>query len=522
MAETGFRKIIITFTVVMAAIIELIDTSIVNVALTNISGNIGATLEDVAWVVTSYAIANVIIIPMTSFFAALFGRRNYYMGSIILFTLASMACGQAHTLWELVAFRFIQGIGGGALLSTSQAILFETYTVEQRGFASAIFGVGVFIGPTIGPTVGGWIIDNYSWPWIFYINMPIGILAVVLSYLYVKEPAHVRATHTIDWTGIGLLISGLAALQTVLERGEAEDWFSAKYIIVLTFIAAACLISFIIHELKTEHPVVDLHVLVKSRSLATAATLTFVLGFALFSTVFIVPVFAQRLLNFTAMQTGMLFLPGAGVALIILPIIGKLLTKGVPSQLLIIVGFLIVALFAGMLANLNLSANGDQFFWPVIIRAIGLSLMTIPLTQLAVSGLQVKDIPQGVALNNMMRQVGGSFGVALINTFIDHRIVAHRTALVSHMNVGSYATESRINSITHGLMAHGVSAWEASRKALGILEFTIQRQSELLSYIDAFRAVSIISVICIPIIFLAGKTKKPTAAKIAAAANESH
>jgi DHA2 family multidrug resistance protein len=254
-----------------------------------------------------------------------------------------MACGQAHNLWELVAFRFIQGIGGGALLSTSQAILFETYTVEQRGFASAIFGIGVFIGPTIGPTVGGWIIDNYSWPWIFYINMPIGILAVVLSYLYVKEPTQVRASHSVDWTGIALLITGLAALQTVLERGESEDWFSAQYIVVLTIVASVALITFIFWELKTEHPVVDLHVLVKSRSLATAASLTFVLGFALFSTVFIVPVFAQRFLNFTALQTGLLFLPGAGVAIIILPLIGKMLTKGVPSQLLIVVGFFVGA-----------------------------------------------------------------------------------------------------------------------------------------------------------------------------------
>src|SRR5580700_6364871 len=194
MAEQGLRKLIITITVVAAAIIELIDTSIVNVALNDMSGNLGATLEDVAWVVTAYAIANVIIIPMTSFLAARFGRRNYYIGSILLFTVASMACGQAHNIWELVGFRFIQGIGGGALLSTSQAILFETFTLEQRGFASALFGIGIFIGPTLGPTLGGWIIDNYSWPWIFYINLPIGILAAVLSWIYVKEPASQRSS----------------------------------------------------------------------------------------------------------------------------------------------------------------------------------------------------------------------------------------------------------------------------------------------------------------------------------------
>jgi multidrug resistance protein len=201
MAEHGLRKLIITFTVIAAAIIELIDTSIVNVALNDMSGNLGATLEDVAWVVTAYAIANVIIIPMTSFLAARFGRRNYYIGSILLFTAASMACGKAHNIWELVAFRFIQGIGGGALLSTSQAILFETFTVAQRGFAASLFAVGVFVGPTIGPTLGGWIIDNYSWPWIFYINLPIGLCAAFLSWLYVKEPPTRANAETIDWIG---------------------------------------------------------------------------------------------------------------------------------------------------------------------------------------------------------------------------------------------------------------------------------------------------------------------------------
>src|SRR5580658_1861853 len=255
MAEQGLRKLIITITVVAAAIIELIDTSIVNVALNDMSGNLGATLEDVAWVVTAYAIANVIIIPMTSFLAARLGRRNYYIGSILLFTAASVACGNAHNIWELVAFRFIQGIGGGALLSTSQAILFETYSLAQRGLAAALFSVGIFIGPTIGPTIGGWIIDNYSWPWIFYLNLPIGIAAAILSYFYIREPAQARSAVHIDWAGIVLLTTGLGALQTVLERGETDDWFSARYIVVLTGVAVVSLVGFVVWELITEHPV---------------------------------------------------------------------------------------------------------------------------------------------------------------------------------------------------------------------------------------------------------------------------
>ena len=519
MAEQGLRKLIITITVISAAIIELIDTSIVNVALNDMSGNLGATLEDVAWVVTAYAIANVIIIPMTSFLAARFGRRNYYIGSILLFTAASVACGNAHNIWELVAFRFIQGIGGGALLSTSQAILFETFTVAQRGFASSLFAVGLFVGPTIGPTLGGWIIDHYSWPWIFYINLPIGLAAAFLSWLYVKEPAHARNAETIDWLGIGFLVVGLGALQTVLERGESEDWFSRRYIVVLAVTAAVFLLSFVARELLAKHPVVDLRVL-RSRKLAIAASLTFVLGFSLYSTVFIVPVFTQRLLGYTAMQTGMLFLPGALVALFFLPIMGRLLMKGFPPQAMVVMGFGIVAVFALQLSHLNLNAQSSDFFWPIILRAVGLSLVTIPLTQLAVSGLHQRDIPQGVALNNMMRQMGGSFGIAFINTFLDHRTASHRLDLVSRLSAGAPATEGRLSQIAQMLVSKGATAWEASHRALGILELTVERHSSLLSYLDAYRLVGLLSLACAPLILFAGRSKPLS--KEAAAAADAH
>jgi MFS transporter, DHA2 family, multidrug resistance protein len=514
MAEFGLRRIIITFTVIAATIVELIDTSIVNVALSDMGGNLGATLEDVAWVVTSYAIGNVIIIPMTSFLAARFGRRNYYIGSILLFTAASVACGQAHGIWELVAFRFIQGIGGGALLSTSQAILFETYPVAQRGFAAALFSIGVFIGPTLGPTLGGWIIDTYSWRWIFYINVPIGIGAALLSYAFVKEPVHARSAEHIDWAGIGLLTAGLASLQTVLERGETEDWFSTRYIVVLAFSAAVCLVGFVIWEITTDHPVVDLRVL-RSRTLATAAVLTFFFGFSLFATVFIVPVFAQRLLNYTALQTGMLFLPGAGVAVCVLPLIGKMIVRGVPTQFMVITGFTLVATFAWMLSRLNLDTGTGDFFWPIILRTIGLSFIAVPLTQLAVSGLSQHDIPQGVALNNMMRQLGGSFGIAFINTYLDHRTAVHRLALVSRLSPGEPGTTARLSAATHAMLAHGSSPWEAPRQALGALEAMVQRQAYLLSYLDAFHLVATIAIGCVPVILITIHAKRPQRVVIA-------
>jgi MFS transporter, DHA2 family, multidrug resistance protein len=520
MAEHGFRKLIITLTVIAAAVIELIDTSIVNVALTNMSGNLGATLEDAAWVVTSYAIANVIIIPMTSFLAARLGRRRYYIGSILLFTAASALCGQAHNIWELVAFRFAQGIGGGALLSTSQTILFETFTLQERGTAAALFGLGVFIGPTIGPTVGGWIIDNYSWPWIFYINLPIGLGAALLSYFYVPEPASARRADRIDWPGIGLLVVGLAALQTVLERGETEDWFETHYIVALSIVAAVALVVFIWRELTVEHPVVDLRVL-RSRTLAVCALLTFVVGFVLYASVFLVPVFVQRLLGFTAMETGLLYLPGAAVSLLVLPMVGRLLGKGTPPQFLIIAGFLGVAVFAYGLSLQNLSSGSGDFFWPIILRAVALGLLIVPLTQLAVSGLAPRDIPQGVALNNMMRQVGGSFGIALMNTYITERAAVHRTGLVSHLTASDPATQTRLHQITGALQARGASLLDAQHRALAALDGVVNQQSSLLAYTDTFKFISFFCLLCIPLIFLAGRPKSAPAAA-AAAASEAH
>ncbi len=520
MSEHGVRKFIITLTVIAAAVIELIDTSIVNVAISHMSGTLGSTLEDTAWVVTSYAIANVIIIPMTSFLAARFGRRPYYIGSIILFTIASAACGQATNIWELVAFRFIQGIGGGALLSTSQTILFETFTVAQRGFASALFGLGVFVGPTVGPTVGGWLIDNYSWPWIFYINVPIGIAAAISSYIYIKEPASARRADTIDWAGIGLLMVGLGSLQTVLERGETDDWFQANYIILLSVVAALALIGFIVRELTAEHPVVDLRVL-KSRSLSLAAMMTFVQGFVLFATVFLVPLYTQRLLGFTAVKTGMLFLPGAAISFIVLPLMGQMLSKGVPPQLMVLLGFASLGYFCYLLGHNDLSSGSSDFFWPIILRAVGLGLIIVPLTQLAVSGLKGAAIPQGVALNNMMRQLGGSFGIALMNTYISHRTASHRLDLVSHLAIGDPATDARLSSLTQSLIAKGTSLMDAPHRALGILELGVGRQATLLSYIDTFYLVALLCGLCIPLVIAAGRTG-PLDAKSAAAAAEAH
>ncbi len=258
MAETGARKWIITITVILSSVIELIDTTIVNVSLPQMMGNLGATLDEIAWVVTAYVFANVIVVPMASWLAAVFGRRNYFAGSIILFTVASFFCGHATSIWELVLFRFLQGAGGGALMSTSQSILVETFAPEELGFATGLFGLGVVVGPTIGPTLGGWITDNYSWPWVFYVNIPIGVVATLLTLTFIHDPQEKRETGRVDWWGILLLVVGIGSLQIVLDRGERDDWFSAPYITVLTVVACIGIVAFVWRELTAEHPVVDL------------------------------------------------------------------------------------------------------------------------------------------------------------------------------------------------------------------------------------------------------------------------
>src|SRR5574340_1112490 len=278
MAETGVRKWLIVFTVVLSTLIELLDTTIVNVSLPHMMGNLGATLDEIAWVVTAYVFANVIVVPMASWFSIVFGRRNYFVGSIVLFTVSSFFCGNATTLWELVFFRFLQGVGGGALMATSQSILIETFPPAELGVATGLFGLGVVVGPMAGPTLGGWITDNYSWPWIFYINLPIGTFAAIMSLVFIRDPHEKRVVEGVDWLGIFLLIAGVGSLQIVLDRGERDDWFAAPYINVLSVAAVVGIAAFIWWELKTHRPVVDLRVL-KIRSLAIGVFFTFTHGF---------------------------------------------------------------------------------------------------------------------------------------------------------------------------------------------------------------------------------------------------
>ncbi len=512
-------KIVIALTTISAAIMELIDTSIVNVALNQMAGNLGASIEDIAWVITSYAIANVIIIPMTGFLAAFFGRRRYYMASIIIFTIASVFCGMSTSLWQIVLWRFVQGLGGGGLLSTSQSILFETFPGKQRGLAAALFGMGVVLGPTLGPTVGGMIIDSYSWPLIFYINVPFGILASILTYRFIPRGFDIHIKPRIDWSGIFLLTIGIGSLQYVLERGEAEDWYDSKLIIWLSVIAVIGLVTFIWWELKQKEPVVNLRIL-KDRNLALTTLLTFIVGFILFTSVFIFPLMLQRVLGYTAYETGLTLLPASILSLFFMPFIGKALQAGTSPKLFVGIGFIALMGFGLLMSRADLNVSSGFFALPLMIRGAGLACLFVPLNAMAVAGLKPRDIPQGVALNNMMRQMGGSFGIAIINNYVAHRVAVHRIDLISNIYAGSQQFAERYNQIYQGLQAKLPFAANLQQQTFQVMEGSVMKQTFMLSYLDAFLYASLFILIAFPLIFITKNRK--IGGEQAVAAAEAH
>ena len=511
--ETGFRKWIIVVTVVFCCLLELIDTSIVNVALTQMMGNLSATQQEVSWVIASYAIANVIVIPMTGFLAEQFGRKNYYLVSVILFTLASMACGQSTSLGELVFFRFVQGIGGGALMATSQAILIDTFPPKQLPLGQALFGMGVIIGPTIGPTLGGYIVDNYDWPWIFYVNVPVGILASIFTVLFIRDPERIknaipRPLREIDWAGIGLLILGVGSLQFVLEQGETNDWFDDNSIRLFTGLAAVGIIGFLWRELTAKAPIVDLRVLGKSRNLAVGAFLSFVLGFGLFASVFVFPIFTQRILGFSAAQTGWILLPGALASGFMMPIVGRMLMAGVPQKAMLPVGFAIFFAFTfWMGSKISPTAGEGDFFWPLIVRGVGLGLIFMPITTMSLAGLQGRDAGQAAGLTGMIRQLGGSFGVAIVGTYLERSIQNNRVALLPSISLYSPETVQRLQAFTQGFMAKGYTMAQAQQQAYAAIEGTLMKQVSLITYTQIFYALGFFFISCVPLILLVKRNR---------------
>lgn len=507
MAETGFRKWIITFTVITASLLELIDTTIVNVSLPDIMGNLGATLDGVGWVVTGYAVANVIVLPMSGWLGQRFGQKNYFLFSIIAFTCFSFFCGNATSLNELIFFRILQGFAGGGLLSTAQAILLEAWPPEEIGLATALFGLGAVVGPTVGPTIGGYINDHFDWRWIFYVNIPVGALASFCVYTFIRKTPKSGKGMPVDWWGIGLLAVAVGCLQTLLEKGEREDWFNSVFIICLIFISVVAAILFIWRELNTEHPIVNFKIL-KHRSFTIGMFTSFVLGLGLYGSVFVFPILCQNILGFTAEQTGLILLPGGVATILMMPGVGVALKKGIPPQILSCVGFIIFFMFCMMMVWNTTSVSGtSDFFWPLIIRGLGMALLFVPITTMAVQDLRGKEIGQGTGLNNMARQLGGSFGIALITTFLDRRMFFHRNRLIEDINPYNPSFTERFQGFVHGFMAKGYDSSQAQQMAHKAMDGAVMQQTALLSYADVFWMVGIFFLFVIPLLFLQKMTK---------------
>ncbi len=503
----------IAIAVVLASMMQVIDSSIVNVAIPHMMGELGASLDEIAWVSTGYIVASVIVMPMTGWLAAFFGRKRYFAGSIILFTIASFFCGASSTLGTLVFWRIVQGIGGGALITTSQAILFEVFPPEEIGTAMALFGMGVMVGPTLGPTLGGWLTDSYSWPWIFYINLPIGVLAAAMVISFVHDAAHHVRAKSIDFIGIGLLIVTVGALQYLIEHGQGEDWFDSRLITMLAVVSVAAGVSLVWRELVVDEPVIDFRVL-RHRDMAIGTVIGVFFGLGLYGSVFVLPVFLQGMLQMTAWQTGMVILPGALATAFSMGIVGRLSNK-VADRPMIIIGMLLFALAMWQLSKITSASGAHDFFWPLIWRGLGLGMMFVPLTNLTLANLETKDIGAGSALSNFARQLGGSLGIAAIATMLTRYTAQAKAVLAEHVTAYDPESLARVGLLVRGFVARGTDPATAQRLAYGAIDRQLAGQASVIAFGKVYLLSGAVLLAMLPLLFLA-RGRKLTGIKSAA------
>lgn len=494
------NKWLITLTVMLPTLIEIIDTSVVNVSLDHISGSLSAGIEESTWTITSYLVSNAIIIPMTGWISKRIGRKRYLLFSIALFTASSFFCGSAWSLESLVFFRVLQGIGGGALLPLSQTILLETFPPHQHGTAMAVYGIGIMFGPIIGPLLGGWITDNWSWRWIFYINIPIGMLSILLTIFFIKDPPYMRGMKLkIDYIGIILLAIGLGSLQIVLDRGHSEDWFDSGYITTLTIISVIALTLFIIVESFTENPVVNLRVF-KNLTFTTGNVVMFFAFFNLFGSIVLLPIYLQTLMGYTATKAGMVLGPGGLATLIALPIAGRLVHK-INPKILLGTGILISSYATYLMSRFNLQADFWSIIWPRIILGIGMPFIFIPLTILTMAGIRREDLGNATGIYNLLRNLGGSFGVAFVMTMLQRRTQFHQSRLVENVTIFDQTFQTAMDNLTSFFELKGFGPL-SERAGLEAIYRELIRQASMLGFNDAFYLLSVMMLGVFLLLFL--------------------
>jgi DHA2 family multidrug resistance protein len=500
---------LIAVSVMAATFMEILDTSVANVSLPHIAGNLSATTEEATWVLTSYLVSNAIVLPVTGWLGMYFGRRRLLMMCISIFTVASVLCGMAPNLGFLIVARILQGFGGGALIPVSQAVLLESFPVEKRGQAMATFGMGVIVAPILGPTLGGWITDNYSWRWIFYINLPVGIFAVLMVQAFVEDPPYIRHAkiERVDFAGFALLAIWLGTLQVILDKGQQEDWFESDWMRWFGVISVASFVGFLVRELRTGHPIVDLRVL-KNRNFGTGVLMITTLGAVLYGTTAALPIFLQTLMGYPALTSGLTLSPRGVGAFITTFIIGRLVGR-VRNRVLISIGFVLLAGSSFWLGHINLEVGLWNIIWPSVLNGIAISFIFTPLTTAAVGYLRQEQMGNATGIYNLMRNLGGSFGIALVSTLIVRRAQVHQAMMVAHLTPFDPVYVNRLAAATRALTPQS-GALLAHDQAQGLIYGTLLNQASLWAFVENFRLFGLLCLACLPLVLLFKRVQRRT------------
>jgi MFS transporter, DHA2 family, multidrug resistance protein len=497
---------LVAVAVMSSTFMEVLDTTVVNVSLPHIAGNLSASTDEATWTLTSYLVANAIILPMTGWLAGNFGRKRLLMMSVLGFTTASFFCGLAPSLGSLIVFRVIQGACGGGLQPLSQAILLEAFPADKRGQAMAFWALGIVVAPMLGPVAGGWLTDNYSWRWVFYINIPIGLMALILTQLYVFDPPYLRRKSTgIDYWGIGLLVLGIGCLQIMLDKGQEEDWFGSQFIITLAVLATVGLVGLLIRELKTDHPIIDLGVFTY-RSFAIGTFLMTIVGFVLYGSTVLLPLLMQELLGYTATHAGVTNLPRGLASFLAMPIIGYLTSK-IDARKLLGTGILGSAAAMFILSRLSLDVGFWNFWWPLTLQGAALGLIFVPLTTVTNDPIPRERMGNATSIFNLMRNIGASIGISMVETIQFRKQQMNINVLGRHMSSGNLQAQRMIHGMTGAMMTRGFDPATAARKANGVAWAMLQRQAAMLAYNDTFLFLAIMFAVMFPLIFLMRRPK---------------
>lgn len=501
---------VIAATVLLATFMEVLDTTIVNVSLPHIAGNLTASIEESTWVVTSYLVSNAVVLPLTGWFSTLFGRKRFYMVCVFLFTVSSFMCGLAPSLGLLIFFRILQGAGGGALQPISQAVLLESFPRNKTGMAMAMFGMGVVLAPIIGPTLGGWITDNYTWRWIFLINIPVGIVSLLLTSIFIFDPPFLvrkslKQGLKIDYIGLGLICLGLGFLQVTLDKGQQEDWFGSNFIIVTVVLAAIGLIGAVVWELLQKEPMVDLRLL-KNRNFGLATLAIFMVGFTLYGSTVLFPIYLQTLMGYTALLSGLVLSPGGFMVVLMMPIVGRLIQK-IEARWLAVFGVTVVSLALFHMAHFNLDIDFRTAMMARVWQSMGLAFLFVPISTAAFYYIPKAKINNATGIMNLARNIGGSFGIAQVTTMLARRAQFHQNILITHLTPLDGRYQAALTGTAQTLILRGSDPVRAANQAQGLFYGMVQRHATMLAFGNSFWLMGMIFIAMVPLMFLMKKAE---------------